>query len=507
MLKRARFMGLLAAALGLLLALTASFAPAHAADDSWRARFWNNRTLSGDPVFTRHESTIDEDWGDGSPAPEVNVDNFSARWTRSINFLAGTYRFTATMDDGMRVWVDDNLIIDSWYDSQVHSVSADVTLAGGDHHVRVEYYEAGGKAIAKLEWALISGIPGAWRAEYYNNTTLSGAPVVVRTESQIRSTWTGSPTSGVNADMFSVRWTQSAQLDPGRYRFTVTADDGVRLWVNNQLLIDQWHQQPATTYSAEIDLPGGSIPIQMDYFEHGGVAVAGLTWTRLSGPPAPPAPPTAVANWRGEYYNNVNLDGSPALVRDDPEVNFIWGSSSPAPNVVNADRFSVRWTRTLNLNPGRYVFTVHADDGVRLWVNDQLIIDEWQVQDVTEYGAAINLPGGATSIRMEFFENTGLAEARLSWSPPGGVPGPAPQPPAGGTTATMVGARYLNVRSGPGLESEPFSYLTTGQTVEVIGRDRSAIWLQIRLPNGDTGWVSSRYMASNFPFAALPVTG
>jgi hypothetical protein len=174
--------------------------------------------------------------------------------------------------------------------------------------------------------------------------------------------------------------------------------------------------------------------------------------------------------------------------------------------VVNADRFGVRWTRTLNLNPGRYVFTVNVDDGARLWVNNQLIIDQWQVQDVTQYSAAIDLPGGPIPVRLDYFENTGLAEVRLSWSPPGGLPGPAPQPPAGGTTATMVGARYLNVRSGPGVEFDAFTYLTNGQTVEVIGRDSSSIWLQIRLPDGNTGWVSSRYMASNFPFSALPVT-
>ena len=505
MLKSVRFIIALAGALMLLLALTASYSPAYAADDNWTARFWNNRTLSGDPVHVRQESNIDEDWGDGSPAAEVNVDNFSARWTRSINFSAGTYRFTATMDDGMRVWVDNNLIIDSWYDSQVHSVSADVTLASGDHNVKVEYYEAGGQAVAKLTWGLISGVVGDWRGEYYNNMTLSGTPALVRNDPQIDFGWTGSPGPGVAGDMFSVRWTRSVQLDPGRYRFTVTVDDGARLWVNNQLIIDQWRDQTATTYNAEIDLPGGSIPMQMDYYEHGGVAIAQLSWTRLSGPAAP-APPTTIANWRGEYYNDVNLSGSPALIRDDPEINFIWGSSSPAPNVVNADRFGVRWTRTLNLNPGRYVFTVNVDDGARLWVNNQLIIDQWQVQDVTQYSAAIDLPGGPIPVRLDYFENTGLAEVRLSWSPPGGLPGPAPQPPAGGTTATMVGARYLNVRSGPGVEFDAFTYLTNGQTVEVIGRDSSSIWLQIRLPDGNTGWVSSRYMASNFPFSALPVT-
>lgn len=502
MLKRIRFLTGFALAFVIFLALVGTV-PAHAADANWTARYWNNRTLTGDPVLVRQESSIDHDWGGGAPAPQVNDDNFSVQWTRSINFSAGTYRFTATMDDGMRVWVDNNLIIDSWYDSQVHSVSADITLTSGDHNVRVEYYEAGGVAVARLNWANIAGFAGDWRGEYYNNMTLSGAPTVVRTDPQIDFGWTGAPVAGVGADMFSVRWTRTVQLDPGRYRFTATADDGVRLWVNNQLLIDQWHDQQATTYTAEVDLPGGSIPIQMDYYEHGGVAIAQLTWTRVSGPAAQPPPPT-ITNWRGEYFNNVSLNGAPVLVRDDNSISFVWGSSSPAPNVVNADRFSVRWTNTLNLNPGRYVFTVHVDDGARLWVNNQLIIDQWQVQPVTEYSAAIDLPGGQIPVRMEYFENTGLAEARLSWSQLGAAPEPQAAP--GGVTATMVGARYLNVRSGPGLEFEPFTYLTNGQTVQAIGRSPFAVWLEIRLPSGNTGWVSSRYMASTVPFTTLPVT-
>jgi uncharacterized protein YgiM (DUF1202 family) len=69
----------------------------------------------------------------------------------------------------------------------------------------------------------------------------------------------------------------------------------------------------------------------------------------------------------------------------------------------------------------------------------------------------------------------------------------------------MVGARYLNVRSGPDMESDAFSYLVAGQTVPIVGRDFSAIWIQIVLPNGETGWVSGRFLSSGYPFANLPV--
>ncbi len=120
------------------------------ASSDWDAKYWNNTTMSGDPALQRFESTLDHDWGRGAPASGINADRFSARWERTINVSSGNYRFTATMDDGLRLWVDGTLIIDSWWDSQVHSLAADIYLSSGEHHLKVEYYDAGGDAVAKL---------------------------------------------------------------------------------------------------------------------------------------------------------------------------------------------------------------------------------------------------------------------------------------------------------------------------------------------------------------------
>ena len=95
----------LVALIGLLALwlLPAATPHARAADAQWRARYWNNRNLSGNAIWERNEDAIDHDWGGGSPTPPlIGDDNFSARWNRVVNFNAGTYRFSATMDDGMR---------------------------------------------------------------------------------------------------------------------------------------------------------------------------------------------------------------------------------------------------------------------------------------------------------------------------------------------------------------------------------------------------------------------
>jgi hypothetical protein len=480
------------------------------ADTGWTAKYFNNETLSGSPVLTRAESSLDHDWGDGAPHEDINIDSFSAEWTRNLYFAPGTYRFTATMDDGMRVFVDNNPVIDVWYDSQEHTVTADVPLSGGNHDIRVEYYEAGGEAVARVNWALVSGGTAVWRAEYFNNTALAGSPVVVRDEAQINYTWSGSTVSGVTADQFSVRWTSNLSLDSGVYRFSATADDGVRLWVNNQLVLDQWRDQPATPFVVDVSVSGGAVPVRMEHYDNGGTAVAALTWAKISGSPSPTPQPPTISQWRGEYYNNDSLAGSPVVVRNDSAIDFVWGSSSPIPNTLDSDHFSVRWTQTVNLSAGQYTFTANSDDGVRVWVNGQQLINAWNIHNVQAFSGTINLPGGPVEIRMEYFEYTGLAEARLTWSQTGSGGGSAPgSPPPGGTgvpgTATMSGALYLTVRSGPSLDDEPVGYLSSGQTVTLLGRDAFTIWVKVREADGTEGWSSARYLNASAPLSNLPV--
>jgi glucose/arabinose dehydrogenase len=131
--------------------------------NTFTAQYFNNMSLSGQPVLTRCENTIDNNWGANSPAPEVNPDNFSARWTQDVTFADGTYTFTATADDGIRVYVDGAPVIDEWHDVAAATpyTSNPVPLAGGIHHIRVEYYEDTGAAEAQVGWELTGPPPDA----------------------------------------------------------------------------------------------------------------------------------------------------------------------------------------------------------------------------------------------------------------------------------------------------------------------------------------------------------
>jgi len=121
----------------------------------------------------------------------------------------------------------------------------------------------------------------------------------------------------------------------------------------------------------------------------------------------------------GQYFTNANLSGTPALTRLDATVNFDWGIGSPDPSIP-VDRFSARWTGQVEAERSEtYTFTTTSDDGVRLWVNSQLLIDNWTVHSVTDNSGNIALVAGQRyDIKMEFFENDGAATAKLAWSSP-----------------------------------------------------------------------------------------
>jgi hypothetical protein len=116
------------------------------------AEYFNNTALSGSPVFTTCVSTINHNWGSGGPGNGIGNDQFSARWTGSFNFNASGYDFSATADDGIRVWVDGNQIINAWRDQAPTTYRAAINLAAGSHVVKVEYYEKSGGAVAQVSW-------------------------------------------------------------------------------------------------------------------------------------------------------------------------------------------------------------------------------------------------------------------------------------------------------------------------------------------------------------------
>jgi hypothetical protein len=401
------------------LSFAAPASPA-AAQGLWYGEYFANRDLVGGPAMTRYDEKIDFNWGSGSPGGAIPSDNFSVRWTRDEWFEGGTYRFSYRTDDGIRIWVGSTLVVDDWRDRQPTLTMADRTIPQGTYPVRVEYYEHTGGAAAQLTWERISGGQG-WRGEYFSNRDLSGKPVLIRTDAAVDFDWKqGSPDPSVPADNFSVRWTRTLGFTGGTYRFYASTDDGVRLYLDGKRIIDKWqNQQLPNTHSADINLSGGEHTVAVEYYEHGGEASAHAWWNLLG----------TFNGWQGKYYDNAQLRGGPALVRDDATIEFDWGEGAPVP-WMPSDNFSAVWTRQVNFTPGYYRLNVRSDDGVRVWLDNALVMDYWRVQDYPWHYADGFYLEGLHTLKVEYFDGTGLARIRFWVEPSTVTPNPDRQPVA-----------------------------------------------------------------------------
>jgi beta-glucosidase len=147
----------------------------------------------------------------------------------------------------------------------------------------------------------------------------------------------------------------------------------------------------------------------------------------LSGENVIPVPASALtvngkgtaAGFKGEYFNNQELRGQPATIRVDTQINFDWGRYRPTPD-VGENNFSARWTGKLTPpESGTYHLGITADDGARLYLDGQLLIDVWASNPTKTLTKEVKLEAGhAYDIRLEYFQYNREAIAKFVWSYP-----------------------------------------------------------------------------------------
>lgn len=273
----------------------------------------------------------------------------------------------------------------------------------------------------------VAGTAGGLRAEYFDNRDFT-ASTLVRTDATVDFNWgSGSPAAGVGPDTYSVRWTGT--LTPRfseTYRLYTVSDDGVRLWINGVPVINNWTDHAATEDSGTIALQAGqAYDIRMEFFENGGQAVARLLWSSTSEAkqviPVSQLRPTAAPVASGlsaSYFDNIDFTNL-KLSRTDATLNFNWGNGSPNA-ALGADDFSVRWTGKITpATSETYTFFTTSDDGVKVWVGGQLIIDNFTDHAPTENIGSVALTAGQPyDLKVEYYERGGGAVATLSWQTP-----------------------------------------------------------------------------------------
>jgi hypothetical protein len=213
----------------------------------WRGEYFDNKNLDGEPAFLKNDKTLDKTWGLRSPDEDyLPRDNFSVRWTRTLGFGSRTYRFFLDITDGAKLYIDDVLVLNEWVDGERRLVTVDVALKSGEHEIKFEYYNASGGAVAQLWYEVVSEFEfEGWKAMYWMNKTMNSDLVLIRDEAEINFDWIGDGP---------------------------VADDGIRVYLDEALVIDEWHDSSGSeVHSIELDL-SGEHEITVLYYENGGVA-------------------------------------------------------------------------------------------------------------------------------------------------------------------------------------------------------------------------------------------
>ncbi len=277
-------------------------APVPPPSGPWYAEYWNNTSQSGPPSLVRNDAAINFDWGFGTPDPaRIQADNFSARWVRNIRFNSGVWRFTVSADDGFRLVVNNQVVLDFYNFVGQQQRSIDLALGAGLHNIRLDYVEYTGRANVRLSFTRIGNLPGdlvpptngaefnngPWYAEFFPNPNLSGAPARVNTYCCLRFDWRGNPPiGGLPATFWSARFSQTRYFPAGVYQFVVRADDGVRLYVDGNRILDEWREQSARTFTAQATLSEGNHTITIEYVQYGGQSSLSMYWNFLGNPGA-----------------------------------------------------------------------------------------------------------------------------------------------------------------------------------------------------------------------------
>lgn len=231
------------------------------------------------------------------------------------------------------------------------------------------------------------------------------------------------------------------------------------------------------------------------------------------------------ANWVAQFYNSrdLNATGSPVVATANfpTGINATWGEGQPrdgANNVltaVQADFFSARFTGTQAIPAGVYDFTVTSDDGVRLFIDGNLIINNFVNGGLRNNIARVNLTGGTYTLVLDYFDDGGNAQVSLSWAVAGNTtltpvgPTATPAPIASGGVS---GVRGSAIRTGPYLGASFIAVARPETALSFVARNRSEgifTWYLVNFGEGNSrqGWVSGRYLNLTGTPEALPEQG
>jgi len=338
--------------------------------------YYPDKELSGAPIG-RIDPQVAFDFDTDPPFPgQIPVDEFSVRWTGSVTApVTGTYTFGVLHDDGARLWVNGWSLVSEWKNTGAAFDTGTVDLvAGVEYYLVLEFYDNTGEADIELHWQLPGGVMDIMQPHELS-------PIYDRNDDAIPDPCQVPDCNGNGID-------DADDIAEGR-----STD------CNGDTLPDEC--QP------ELDCDDNGV---LDSCEPGlGDGLLAQYWVSKPG--------------TTKFWERVGVEVHPT-------VDFDWGTGAPHPGQPDDD-YALRWTGTVEglAGAGDYTFWVQADDGVRIWIDGALVLDEWHPASGSWYDFTVSWPGGNRHlIQVDYFEKNGGAVFRLHWVPPGGgTPVPVPQ--------------------------------------------------------------------------------
>jgi len=367
--------------------------------DGLTANYFNGMNFET-PKFSRKDAMINFDWGTGTPDPSVNVDQFSARWTGQIQpRYSETYTFYLNTDNGRRLWINNQLIVDKWVDDWGIEYTGTITLtANQKYDIRLEYFENNGGAAAKLEWSSPSQarevVP---TSQLYSNalpTVSITSPANNATVSATSSVTITTNVADSDGSIASVKFYNGTTLFG-----TVTASP-FNYTINN--------------------IAAGSYQLTAVATDNrGGVTVSSVINVTASPLRTPENPANTLAGVDYNYYEG-NWNAIPNFSSLSPVKS---GSSTTGFDLAlrnRDDQFAFSFTGFINVpTDGIYTFYTSSDDGSNLLIGNTVVVNNDGLHGTVEQSGTIGLKAGKHAITVNFFEQGGGQVLTVSYAGPG----------------------------------------------------------------------------------------